>query len=128
MKLFFGLLLLISSLATAPLSYAQASSTVSSSENKITLLIDGASTQSIEELHEFFATALNLPSYYGKNFDALYDVLTDEDLIPQKIDIAIFSGTALSQKIGEKKLAKLLEVINDAQENNATHIDFIYWQ
>ena len=30
------------------------------------------------ELHELLARELPLPDYYGKNLDALYDVLTDE--------------------------------------------------
>ena len=30
-----------------------------------------------DELHDFLASQLDFPEYYGRNLDALYDVLTD---------------------------------------------------
>lgn len=41
-----------------------------------TILIDGKKIQSLNELHEFLAKLKFFPSYYGKNLDALWDVLT----------------------------------------------------
>lgn len=39
--------------------------------------IDLKNLSSIEEVHEQLKAALDFPSYYGKNLDALYDCLTD---------------------------------------------------
>ena len=32
-----------------------------------------------EEGHDYLMRALNLPDYYGRNLDALYDILTEPD-------------------------------------------------
>ena len=41
------------------------------------VLIRGIDFESTEEIHDYIAEELSFPSYYGKNLDALYDVLTD---------------------------------------------------
>ena len=41
------------------------------------VFLDGEKIQSMAELHAAFGAALDLPDYYGKNLDALHDVLTD---------------------------------------------------
>ena len=40
------------------------------------LIIDGSKIVSEEDLHKTIAEGLNLPSWYGMNLDALWDVLT----------------------------------------------------
>ena len=48
------------------------------SENKRkAFYIDLKEVTNKEEFHEAFARQLPLPEYYGKNLDALYDVLTE---------------------------------------------------
>lgn len=41
------------------------------------LTLDGSQIQSIEEVHDLFAQTLDLPEWYGRNLDALFDCLTD---------------------------------------------------
>ena len=41
------------------------------------LVIDGAALPAAEAVHDLFARALTLPAWYGRNLDALYDVLTE---------------------------------------------------
>ena len=41
------------------------------------IIIDGSAIFTSPDLHEALIGALNLPSNYGKNLDALYDCLTE---------------------------------------------------
>ena len=41
------------------------------------IIIDGRRMTSIEAAHEYLAKTLRLPPYYGRNLDALHDVLTE---------------------------------------------------
>lgn len=41
------------------------------------IIIDTNEHPTMAEIHRFLAGELNFPSYYGNNFDALYDCLTD---------------------------------------------------
>ena len=48
-----------------------------------------------EHIHELMASVFELPSYYGSNFDALYDVLTD---ISKRTVIAVdYEGRTLRE-------------------------------
>lgn len=47
--------------------------------------LDGAACRSQEELHDQLKTVLNLPDYYGKNLDALWDCLTGEVTLPVEL-------------------------------------------
>jgi ribonuclease inhibitor len=40
------------------------------------IIIDGLTINSEEDLHDFFAKSFSLPDWYGRNLDALWDVLT----------------------------------------------------
>lgn len=96
--------------------------------DEIILTIDGNDVQSLQQLHQIFAKALKLPATYGKNFDALYDVLTDETLVSKRLDIGVIGGEALKQNIGAKNVQKLIDVLNDAYEADPMHLSSIYWQ
>lgn len=39
--------------------------------------MEGGNIRTREELHDALVRALNLPTWYGRNLDALYDCLTD---------------------------------------------------
>ena len=41
------------------------------------VILDGRQIRSRDALHDYLAQALELPSYYGANLDALHDVLTE---------------------------------------------------
>ena len=78
---------------------------------KITLNLK--TMQSPEAVHSYPAAALSLPPYYGKNLDALYDVLTDCDRpavfrlrLPETGDMAAYGR-------------RLLTVFQDAAAVNA---------
>ena len=42
----------------------------------IRLVIDGKAVTDMDALHDLFARELDLPEWYGRNLDALYDILT----------------------------------------------------
>ena len=41
------------------------------------LIIDGSALPEAAAVHDLFTRALDLPEWYGRNLDALYDVLTE---------------------------------------------------
>ena len=41
------------------------------------IVLDGLEIESLEAVHDRFAQALGLPAWYGRNLDALYDLLTE---------------------------------------------------
>ena len=44
-----------------------------------TVVLDFRDFHTREEVHTFLALHLDFPDYYGKNLDALYDVLVSDD-------------------------------------------------
>lgn len=52
---------------------------------EISIIIDGSKIVSEEDLHTTIAEGLDLPDWYGKNLDALWDALTGMVGRPLKI-------------------------------------------
>ena len=78
------------------------------------VILDGEKITSKEELHRHLAWSLNLPEWYGKNLDALYDCLTD---IRERTGIHVFNKDALYETLGPMAHG-LLRVLRDAAEEN----------
>lgn len=89
---------------------------------------------STAHLHKALKKALNLPSTYGENFDALYDALTDVNtyrrqisdenstIVGKRIYLHI-SGTMLWEKqIGKKNVRRFLKTLQDATEANNSSV------
>ena len=76
--------------------------------------IKGSEFQDISQVHAFLKEELSFPSYYGGNYSALYDVLTETDL-ETRIVIDL-SGTAF-RPVADS-LERMIEVIQDAAEEN----------
>ena len=57
------------------------------SQNWINMIvvIDGSKFNNVEEIHLQFQKKLNLPDYYGKNLDALWDCLSGHVELPLTI-------------------------------------------
>lgn len=74
------------------------------------IFFDGMYLCDREKAHEYLQEVLDLPEYYGKNLDALYDCLTDmEDLeiqikMPEKVTpyferiIRVFKGAGMASE------------------------------
>ena len=72
--------------------------------------IDLQSLDTNDKIHDFFEEALDLPEYYGRNFDALFDVLTS---ISEEIMFVCVMGEELPGCAN-----RMLMVLEDAAEQN----------
>jgi ribonuclease inhibitor len=79
-----------------------------------TVTIDGAKMRSIRHIHEELADSLYFPCWYGKNFDALHDCLTDID---EETLIRIVSFSQLRNTVGYPA-DTLAKVLNDSSLEN----------
>ena len=79
---------------------------------KIHIAADQFSTE--EDVHEFFQEQFNFPDYYGKNLDALYDLLSE---VTEKTHITISGGIADEANLGEYG-ERLLTVLEEAAQDN----------
>lgn len=61
------------------------------------LLLDGRCIESREALHSAFSQGLAFPDYYGKNLDALFDLLST---FPEDVDIQICHWRELYRRLG----------------------------
>lgn len=88
---------------------------------------------SMEDIHNLISQALHFPKWYGKNLDALEELLADPAYAQKKkVDITIYGGGALAQKLGAEKMQSLLDVLNDCQEKNLDEyglqrVSIMYW-
>ena len=70
-------------------------------------------------------SALNFPSWYGANFDALHDCLTNPDWAPAKGHVLFINGLAGLRASDPGDFATLIDVFQSASEiRRATHTPF----
>src|SRR6056297_1219309 len=81
--------------------------------NKMTILIDGKKMLSKEETHRYISKKLNFPEYYGKNLNALWDMLTT---IHKKTTIHMYNVNYFLSHSSYKH--KLIDLIVGASEEN----------
>lgn len=79
-----------------------------------TITLDLAHMQSVPALHNYLRSVLALPVYYGANLDALYDCLTELDVVTELVVPAAIADEAHFGWYGEQ----LLQVLQDAAEAN----------
>lgn len=82
------------------------------------IFLDGCSMTSKEAAHSYIKEKLNFPSYYGKNLDALWDLLSTYS---DTISIYLIHSEALNESLGE--YGKLLTGVfqEAAYENDNIH-------
>lgn len=79
-----------------------------------TIVIDGEKMLNRREAHDYLTQALCLPDYYGRNLDALYDLLTERET-PTRIMIQ--HGNTLLSWLGDYGQA-LIQTMIDADRAN----------
>ena len=85
----------------------------------MTIELDGRKMTDRSALHDYLREALELPDYYGRNLDALYDLLT-EDGRPRKI---LLRGSAeVEAQLGGYGIAFLETLRQAAEENPALEV------
>lgn len=77
--------------------------------------LDANKMGSKEQLHDYLTHMLFLPSYYGRNLDALYDCLSD---IHQPTILFLTHQHVLNENL-DKYGDKLLQVLMDAAQKNS---------
>lgn len=75
----------------------------------------GPSTERESILREI-GGALHFPEWYGANFDALYDCLTDPDWYPARGHALLLSGLDKLRRAAPESFATLVEVLESAAQ------------
>ena len=68
----------------------------------------------LDALHTALAEAFAFPAWYGRNLDALYDLLTEP---MEPTTLTIYAWEALADTLGEKSGA-VQRMLNDAGQSN----------
>lgn len=63
------------------------------------ITLDGKLMQSKEAAHAYIAAAFSFPAYYGRNLDALYDLLSERRRQP--LEVTLINGDLLREALGE---------------------------
>lgn len=74
----------------------------------------GARIADMDALHTALAEGLGFPAWYGRNLDALYDLLTEP---MEPVTLTIYDFDALAQSLGDRAAA-LRRVLTDAGQEN----------
>ena len=78
------------------------------------IILNGKAMTDRPTAHSHLAEQLDLPTYYGRNLDALYDVLTD---IGEDTQIILEDPAAVIENLGKYGEA-LLSTMQEAAESN----------
>jgi len=78
-----------------------------------TITLELANIETVRALHIYLAYMLDFPAYYGKNLDALHDLLTE---IGEDTRIIVRSAGARGETAA--CLPRLLQVLQDAAGEN----------
>ena len=81
----------------------------------MTVILEGSRMIDRVAVHNHLAERLQLPSYYGRNLDALYDMLTE---IGDDTEIVLENPAAVAEQLGKYGEA-LLSTMQEAAESNA---------
>jgi ribonuclease inhibitor len=74
-------------------------------------ILEGASLKTVDDVYDALAQQLGFPAYFGRNLDALRDVLTGE--VPGPVEIVWRDGARSHAAMG-KAFERLTSVLVDA--------------
>ena len=94
----------------------RAEATVKMPEGFLRLAARGEKCRSVQGLFAELAEALQFPDYFGHNWDALEECLTDFEWLPAKGYVLLFTNAESVLPYQEEEFATLLEVLSDAGE------------
>lgn len=77
-------------------------------------VMEGGNIRTREELHDALVRALNLPTWYGRNLDALYDFLAS---LNQDTELRLIHPARLEEALGGYARS-LLSILRDSAANN----------
>lgn len=73
------------------------------------VIIDGSDIHTEADFHKIIAEALGFPSHYGRNLDALWDVLSTDLERPVTL---IWKNSASSQEAMGESFEKIVDILN----------------
>ena len=86
-------------------------------------ILDFSKVQYFDEIHKIIKDALDFPDYYGENWSAFWDCLTD--MVDDPIRIQIFGLDVFQRKFPES-CAKMLEILDRLRHwQNDRYVDRI---
>ena len=91
--------------------------------DKLVLNLDGKVITNREELHNTIAWQLHLPDYYGRNLDALWDVLSTWS---ELLHIEVIHTAQLQQHLGDYADALLQLLQETVDENQAVTLKIVF--
>lgn len=86
---------------------------------KSLLTVDVGGCRDIDEVLREIGTALHFPIWYGNNFDALHDCLTDLDWHPAKRITIELAGLEILRQQDPEALSTLVDVLQSAADQRA---------
>jgi ribonuclease inhibitor len=78
-----------------------------------TYRLSGKAVQTLEQFYDEMALLFRLPAHFGRNLDALWDVLTAEVQGPVEL---IWEESAVSKKTLGKDYARLIALFRDVEK------------
>ena len=78
------------------------------------IILDCKEMSSKEKAHEYIMKKMNFPDYYGKNLDALYDILSTYD---KEVYVKFINFESLFKQLGDYAVS-LIDVFREAEEEN----------
>lgn len=79
-------------------------------------VLDFSQIKNYSELHEIIKKELDFPDYYGRNWDAFWDCLTD--MVGRPVHVEIRGLERLEQKF-EEDAKKMLELLKEWKHYNS---------
>lgn len=87
-----------------------------------TIILDGEKMTSVENTHQYLATKLDFPKYYGKNLDALWDILST---VSEPVLIKLVNREKLINYLGDYAASLISIFFEVAEENEKIHFEII---
>jgi ribonuclease inhibitor len=87
-------------------------------EVSVIVEIEGLNIRSEADFHREIAQALNLGSYYGKNLDALWDVLNREVERPVSL---IWKNSDVSRDAMQGNFERIFTLLQDVERQDASY-------
>ena len=78
------------------------------------IILDGALMTDRAALHDLLAEKFAFPDYYGRNLDALYDLLS---AYPQQVSVTLIHANLLLKHLGRYGKS-VIQTLNDASRDN----------
>jgi len=79
------------------------------------VILDGARISCVEDMHSVFADSLGFPEYYGRNLDALHDLLGD---LNEFTSIIVLKASSLKDALGIR-WTPFITMMKKAESENA---------